>query len=124
MPEPSGPMTAPTIPDDPDIHFLVTALQLRRVEVTSNRLLAERKLEGDGYRDLGQYLAVACEDAYEIDYAQTVAKAKALDAIHALFDGREVDSDTLASISILLDELGMTVRDPNEMEDDDADDSN
>lgn len=125
MPEPEGSMTAPTFEDDPDAFLIITSAQLRRVEVTANRLLAERTLKGDGYRDLGQYLAVACEDAVDVTLddhalvrvstAQEIGrKADALDAIHMIVDGNHCGGDQLEQILRLLTEVGYTVRSPDD----------
>lgn len=121
MPEPSGPMTAPSFEDDDSKLFLVTSAQLRRVEITMNRLFAERRLEGDGYRDLAQFLQPALEDPYEFDLNKTLEKAQALDEIHRMLSGKEWSSDELEDIAQVLVRVGYDITDPNDiLEDDDG----
>jgi hypothetical protein len=105
-------MTAPTFDDSIEKTYLVTSSQLRRVEVTANRLFAERRLVGDGMRDLAQYLAVGYEDALEVDVRAEMKKAHALDAIHRLLDGVEAGSSQIADICELLTKAGYEIKDP------------
>jgi len=45
----------------------------------------------------------------------------ALDAIHAILDGTEWDADTVAGVAEIVTAAGYTIRDPDEVDDEDDD---